>query len=195
MIALVRKLVDARREHGNRGRVTGLGEGTRIPGLIDRRAVGARIAIGCNCLIQGQLVAERDESKIEIADDVLVGGSTVIDCALSITIERRVLISYSCIIADSDNHSIYPELRINDLANWMNAGRHDWTNSAMAPVRICEGAWIGARSIIVKGVTVGAGAMVGMGSVVTHDVPARTIVAGNPARIIREIGASPVTPL
>lgn len=191
MIGLVRKLIDARRERGNCGRVTSLGEGSRLSGLIDRRAVGARIAIGRNCLIQGQLVVERDESRLEIADDVLVGGSTVIDCALSITIERKVLISYSCVIADSDNHSIYPELRTDDLANWMRNGRHDWTHSAMAPVRICEGAWIGARSIIVKGVTVGPGAVVGMGSVVTKDVPARTMVAGNPARVIREVGISP----
>ena len=194
MFELARKLIDARRERGNRGRVTRLGEGTRLPGIIDRRAAGATIAIGRNCLIQGQLVAERDESKIEIADDVLVGGSTIIDCALSVIVERKVLISYSCIVADSDNHSIYPELRTNDLANWMNNRRHDWTHSEMAPVRICEGAWIGARSIILKGVTIGPGAVVGMGSVVTADVPARTIVAGNPARILREIGQPPAGP-
>lgn len=194
MLGLARKVIDAQRERGNRARVTSLGEGTRLPGLIDRRSTRARIDIGRNCLIQGQLVAERDESRIEIADDVLVGGSTVIDCALAITVERKVLISYSCIIADSDNHSIYPELRTDDLANWMNNGRHDWTHSAMAPVRICEGAWIGARSIIIKGVTIGAGAVVGMGSVVTCDVPARTIVAGNPARVIREIGAPLAAP-
>ena len=115
----------------------------------------------------------------------------MIDCALSVTVERDVLISYECVISDSDNHSIYPELRTKDLANWMNGRRHDWTHSAMAPVRICEGAWIGARSIILKGVTIGAGAVVGMGSVVTHDVPPRTIVAGNPARVIREIGPVP----
>jgi acetyltransferase-like isoleucine patch superfamily enzyme len=191
MIGWARKLVDAQRERGNRGRLTSLGDGTRLPGLIDRRAAGATIAIGRNCLIQGQIVAERNESRIDIADDVLVGGSSVVDCAVSITIERGVLISYSCIIADSDNHSLYPELRINDLANWMNDGRHDWTHTAMAPVRICEGAWIGARSLILKGVTVGPGAVVAMGSIVTRDVPARTIVAGNPARVIREIGAAP----
>jgi acetyltransferase-like isoleucine patch superfamily enzyme len=117
----------------------------------------------------------------------------VIDCALSITVERDVLISYACIIADSDNHSLYPEYRINDLATWMNGRQHDWSHSEMAPIRICQGAWIGARSIILKGVTIGAGAVVGMGSVVTRDVPPRTVVAGNPARPIREIGPAPAT--
>lgn len=191
MIGLVRKLINAQRERSNRGRVTSVGEGSRLVGLIDRRAPRARISIGRNCLIQGQLVAERDVSHIEIADEVLVGSNTVVDCALSVTVERKVLISYGCIIADSDNHSLYPELRTDDLANWMNNGRHVWAHSAMVPVRICEGAWIGARSIILKGVTIGAGAVVGMGSVVTKDIPARTIAVGNPARVIREIGLVP----
>jgi acetyltransferase-like isoleucine patch superfamily enzyme len=160
-------------------------------GIVDRRATGASISIGRACLIQGQLVVERDESRIEIGDNVLVGGGSVIDCALSIIVESDVLISYQCILADSDNHSVYPEFRIGDLANWKDGRRHDWSHSEMAPVRIGRGAWIGARSIVLKGVTIGAGAVVGMGSVVTRDVPPRTIVAGNPARVIHEIGPPP----
>jgi len=191
VIALIQKVVRWRRSRINRASATAIGPGTEIVGTIERRAAGGCIIVGANCLIQGQLVAERDESRIELADGVLVGGGTVIDCALSVMVERNVLISYACIIADSDNHSLYPELRINDLANWMNGRRHDWTHSAMAPIRICEGAWIGARSIILKGVTIGAGAVVGMGSVVTRDVPPRTVVAGNPARVIHEVGPVP----
>jgi acetyltransferase-like isoleucine patch superfamily enzyme len=193
VIGLARKLIDWRRERGNFARVTRVGEGTKLGGVIDRRAAGAQIVIGANCVIQGHLVVERNESCIELADTVLIGDSSIVDCALAVTVERNVLISYGCIIADCDNHSLYPELRTDDLASWMDNGRHDWSHSAMAPVRICEGAWIGARSMILKGVTVGAGAVVGMGSVVTRDVPARTVVAGNPARIIREIGALPAT--
>lgn len=191
MIEFLRRIAQWRRELISRARVTSVGQGTKLIGTIERRAPEAHIAIGDNCLMQGNLVAERNESRIDIADNVLLGGGSVIDCALEVIIERDVLISYACIIADSDNHSIFPEWRVNDLSDWMNGGRHDWSRTAMAPIRICEGAWIGARSIILKGVTIGAGAVVGMGSVVTEDVPARSIAVGNPARVIRSIGSPP----
>ena len=55
------------------------------------------------------------------------------------------------------------------------------------PVHICRRAWIGAGATILPGVTVGENAVVGAGSVVTHDVEPDTIVAGNPARVIRHI--------
>ena len=54
------------------------------------------------------------------------------------------------------------------------------------PVHIGNHVWIGRSAIILKGVTIGAGAIVGAGSVVTRDVPARSLVAGNPAKVIKE---------
>ena len=55
------------------------------------------------------------------------------------------------------------------------------------PVRICKNAWVGAGATILPGVTVGENAVVAAAAVVTKDVPANTIVAGNPAKIIRTI--------
>ena len=59
---------------------------------------------------------------------------------------------------------------------------------ALLSTTVKKGASIGANSVIVPGVTIGEGAIVGAGSVVTKNVPRNTIVAGNPARIIRRIG-------
>lgn len=187
MIAIAGRLRALFRERRNRRTVSYCGRGTRLPGVVDRRATQAVIRIGSGCLIQGQLVVERPDSRIEIGNNVLVGADTIVDCAGSVTVEDDVLISYKCIIADADNHSIYPELRKNDLETWMDGRRHDWTHTEVKAIRICEGAWIGARSIILKGVTIGPGSVVGMGSVVTRDVPPRTVVAGNPARTIQTI--------
>jgi acetyltransferase-like isoleucine patch superfamily enzyme len=58
------------------------------------------------------------------------------------------------------------------------------------PIRIGRGTWIGAGAMILPGVTVGERSVVGAGSVVTRDVPALSVVAGNPARVIRKIGAA-----
>jgi len=63
-------------------------------------------------------------------------------------------------------------------------GAEDWT---VVPTRVRRGASIGSGSTILCGVEIGEGAIVGAGSVVTHDVPPRTIVAGNPARVLREV--------
>jgi galactoside O-acetyltransferase len=54
------------------------------------------------------------------------------------------------------------------------------------PVEIERGAWLGTQCIVLKGVTVGEEAVVGAGSVVTKDVPPGSVVAGNPAKVIRE---------
>jgi acetyltransferase-like isoleucine patch superfamily enzyme len=89
-------------------------------------------------------------------------------------------------LADSDNHSISYSIRKKDLADWKKK-QHDWSTTRSASIRVSKGAWIGARAIILKGVTIGEGAVIGAGSVVTKDVPPYTIVAGNPARVIREI--------
>ena len=55
-------------------------------------------------------------------------------------------------------------------------------------VKICNNIWIGAGAIIMPGITVGENSVVGAGSVVTKDVPPNTVVVGNPARVLREIG-------
>lgn len=64
---------------------------------------------------------------------------------------------------------------------------NQYHSNSKGPIRIEDYAWIGCRSIILSGVTVGYGAIVAAGSVVTKDVPPHTMVAGNPARPVREL--------
>lgn len=153
------------------------------------RARNTVIAVGSDCRILGQLVTEVEGSEIIIGNNVFVGGGTVFDCAVSIHVEDDVLISYHCMVVDTDNHSSRESERRHDLGAW-NAGTYNWARVPKAPVKIGRGAWIGAKSIILKGVAIGEGAIVGAGSVVTRDVAPWTVVGGNPARLIREIPSS-----
>lgn len=91
-----------------------------------------------------------------------------------VTIGTDCLIGDAVLIMDSDGHALAPELR------HQSAGATD-------AVTIEDNVWIGSRAIILKGVTLGAGCVVGAGSVVTRSVPPRTVVAGNPARPLRTL--------
>lgn len=163
------------------------GAGSKIQGTIEIRKPGGQVFIGKESLVSGSIVTETDYSIVKVGDSVSIGGGSLIDCVCNVTIENDVLISYQCIIQDSDNHSILFSIRKADVKDWMNGEYHNWALTPQKPVKICSGAWIGARAIILKGVTIGEGAIIGAGSVVTKDVPPWTIVAGNPAKIIRKL--------
>jgi len=114
------------------------------------------------------------EATITIGRNVGVSGCTI-SAAERIVIDDDVLIGAGCLIADSDFHPIAYEDR--DIPE----------KTLNAPIHICAGAFIGARSIVLKGVTIGRGSVIGAGSVVTRDIPPGVIAAGNPARVIRPI--------
>ncbi|KAB3539723.1 acyltransferase [Alkaliphilus pronyensis] len=97
---------------------------------------------------------------------------TQIRCAKSITIGNKVAIANNVVIMDSDFHSIV-----------YSDGSHSIKE---APVFIGDKVWIGREAIILKGVTIGEGAIIAAHSVVTKDVPPHCVVAGNPARIVKE---------
>jgi len=182
----VKNLVYYFREKVNPRKISHHGKNTKLRGIVDKRSLKSKISIGNDCLIEGDLVTETDGSEIIIGNNVFLGGGSLIDCVSTIVIDNDVLISHGCILADSNNHSISYSIRKGDLADWMKK-EHDWSTTYSKPIRISKGAWIGMRAIILKGVNIGEGAIVGAGSVVTKDVPPYTIVAGNPAKIIRKI--------
>jgi len=91
---------------------------------------------------------------------------------VGIEIGEESLIGAGCLICDSDMHEV-PLGSVRSVR--------------MAPICIGPRVFVGARSVILKGVTIGEGAVVAAGSVVTRDVAAETLVAGNPAREIRQL--------
>jgi acetyltransferase-like isoleucine patch superfamily enzyme len=117
----------------------------------------------------------RPGAILKIGDDFgMTGGSIIAE--QRVTIGSRVTIGANSIIADTDFHPL------DALA------RHNLPlDGATAPIVIEDDVFIGMQSLILKGVTIGTGSIIGAGSVVTRDVPAGVIAAGNPARVIREI--------
>jgi acetyltransferase-like isoleucine patch superfamily enzyme len=145
---------------------------------------GCRIKIDRDSMITGSLICDREHAIISIGQRVFINGSII--AAAKIEIGDDVMISWGVTVVDHNSHSVSFSHRANDVINWR-VGKKDWTHVKVAPVIIGDKVWIGLNALILKGVTIGEGAVVGAGAVVTKDVPAWTIVGGNPARIIREI--------
>ena len=107
----------------------------------------------------------------------------------SVKIGKRVIIMNGCLMMSAGGITIDDDAQI--AANvQLISNNHDLKDRMIItckPVHICRRAWIGAGATILPGVTVGENAVVAAASVVTKDVPANAIVAGNPARIIRMI--------
>ncbi len=163
-----------------------LENGTVVKGVIYKIHPSSEVLTGENCLIEGVLTTYTENSKIRLGKGVFIGKNSIVGCALSIEIGNNVLISFDCVIQDSDTHSTDYLRRRNDTTDWLN-GTKDWNNIPSKPITIGNDAWIGARSNILKGIYIGAGAIIGAGSVVTKNVDAFTIVAGNPAKFIKAI--------
>lgn len=113
------------------------------------------------------------ESVISIGKNVGISGATI--SGKNIIIGDNVLIGSGVLITDSDAHPIDPK------------DRNDSNLIKDAPVCINSHVFIGARSIILKGVTIGEGSVIGAGSVVSSSIPPMCIAAGNPARVLKEI--------
>ncbi len=148
---------------------------------------GHRASLGRNVQITGKANISLGD-RAAIRNDVILAGSGVI------TIGHRTSINQGCIITAmeqvtiGDDVMLAPRVYILDVDHKFDRRDVPITNQGyeIAPVAIHSGVWIGTGAVITRGVTIGEGAIVGANSVVTHDVPAYSIVAGIPARVIRE---------
>lgn len=133
--------------------------------------------------IRGCIHTDKSSSTIVIGNHVGMS-SPCIWIHDRLTIGNHVNIGGNCIIMDTDVHQMdYVARRGEKVENADDAN----TKVQSAPVTIEDNVWIGANCIVLKGVTIGARSIIGAGSIVTKDIPADCIAAGNPCRVIRYI--------
>lgn len=144
------------------------------------------ISIGNSVTILGKLHCA-EKGRIEIGDYSRIEFRTEIGAADKIEIGKYVIISHDVYIYDNNNHSIDCEDRKKLSLSNFSKEQNSWYKSDISKVRIADNVWIGMNSIILKGVSIGEGAIVAAGSVVTKDVPEYSIVAGNPAKVVKNI--------
>jgi len=151
------------------------------------------LEVGDNSLITGKFVFEAENAKIKIGSRTFIGGGLFISIE-GIEIGNDVMFSWGCTVMDNDAHSIQWKQRKDDVIQWkrgleehMLGEFKNWEHVKRGKIIIKNKAWVGFDCIILKGVTIGEGAVVAAGSVVVKDVPDWTIVAGNPAQQIKVI--------
>ena len=150
------------------------------------------LTIGANSIVQGSFIFESWGGQISIGHNTYIGGGMFISRTL-IEIGNHVTIAWGGMVYDHDSHSLdYMDRRkdVDDELDDIRNGRNfimnkDWSHVNTKPIRICNDAWIGANVIILKGVTIGEGAVIGAGSVVTKDIPAWGVAVGNPAKVVK----------
>lgn len=131
-------------------------------------------------------ISSQNHGKINIGSHTRLGRNAVIQCCDSVTIGSHVAIARETVISDNNTHPSSVLFRKVKSMMPPSSTVHLWRFSAHKPVVIGDNVWIGERSRICKGVTIGENSIVAANAVVTKDVPANSIAAGNPARIIRE---------
>jgi len=133
----------------------------------DGTALGTSHPVVLRCLAPG--------AEIVIGPDCGLSGTSIC-AAIRVEIGSRCLFGADVLVFDTDFHQHASENRRYAQPDWLAISR---------PVRIGDDVFIGARAIVQKGVTIGDGAIIAAGSVVTRDVPSRAVAAGTPARVVR----------
>ena len=162
-----------------------VGQGATIAWRRIRRVAGNHLSIGNESIIHADISFEERGGEVRIGSRTFIGRSNLV-CYRKLIIGDDVIMSWGVTIVDHDSHSIDWTKRRNDVTEW-GRGCKAWDNVAHAPVTIADKVWIGFNVSVLKGVTIEEGAVVGACSVVTRDIPAYSLAAGNPARVIRTL--------
>jgi galactoside O-acetyltransferase len=162
--------------------------------MIFLKPIRTVLSIGNDTMLACRVVFESKQGFVSIGNRVFIGNSTII-CRTGITFEDDIFCAWGTYFYDHDSHSLDYRDRQKDITGQLEdyrAGRNfienkDWSVVNSKPIRVCSHAWIGMNCTILKGVTIGEGAIVAAGSVVTKDVPPWTVIAGNPAKVVKEL--------
>jgi len=147
----------------------------------------SKIVIGDQTLVRGDLRC-LSSGNIKIGKRCFVGKNTQIWSDNCIIIGDDVLISHNVNIVDTNMHESNHLERAHGFLNLITNGPSKIAgNINSAPITIEDNVWINFNSIILKGVTIGKGAIIAAGSLVTKDVPPFAVVAGNPAKIVKYV--------
>ncbi|CAN0598050.1 unnamed protein product, partial [Laminaria digitata] len=114
------------------------------------------------------------QGQINIGDYVLICPGVRIDSGSSVTIADNCMLAASVYITDADWHGLYDRTEV---------------IGASEAVVLDDNVWVGDGATICKGVHIGQNAIIGAGAIVTRDVPANTVVAGNPASEVKQLDA------
>jgi acetyltransferase-like isoleucine patch superfamily enzyme len=148
--------------------------------------VGVRIGRGASTY-KSTMFDVGPRGRVSLGEFALVHGARII-CDAEVEIGDYALISWNVVLMDSYRVSIDPAQRRRELERVPDRQpRHLAGGGPGRPVRIGRNVWIGFDACVLPGVTIGEGAVVGARSVVMEDVPPCTVVAGNPARVIRRL--------
>jgi len=162
-----------------------IGRGSSIAWRRIRNIRGNSLTVGEDSIIHADISFEKSGGNITIGSRSFIGRSHLV-CYRSLQIGDDVIMSWGITIVDHDSHNLSWEKRRDDVVNW-GRGRKNWEHVAHAPVVLKDKAWIGFNASILKGVTIGEGAVVGACSVVTRDIPPYALAVGNPARVVRSL--------
>ena len=156
-----------------------------------------RVRIGGNCAVRGIIRCD-GAGEVAIGEEVHIGDAVIISARARVDIGDGVLIAHGVQLFDNDTHPTDPQARAAHFRAMLKLGPKGQKPGdfevGSSPIRIGRGAWLGFSCAVMKGVNVGEEAIIAAGAMVTADVPARSIVAGNPARVVKSLdGPAPAT--
>lgn len=140
------------------------------------------------CFIRNLLLPYKNGNKVLIWDGTHIDSPSKLNIGNHVSINRGCIINAAGNVTISDNVLIGPEVIIYSQNHNFNQKEKNINlqGYSKAPVMIQKNVWIGARSIILPGVTIQSDSIIGAGSVVTNDIPSNSIFAGNPAKLIKK---------